>query len=84
MIVLYSTSQCSKCKKVAGVLDKNGVDYKKILIDENDDAREELIMQNIFSVPAMQLADGRFVSLRNVVSNDTGVDEAQLLEMVNG
>ena len=82
MITIYSTTQCPRCHKVANFLSKKNIEYKKVVIDDDQDAREELIMANIFSVPALKLSDGKIVSLKNFIDASMNIDEKKLGDLV--
>ncbi|NMC05163.1 MAG: glutaredoxin family protein [Candidatus Lokiarchaeota archaeon] len=51
---LYTTSTCKRCGKLTNFLEKNGVPFKKIVIDENGDAEADALMLGILSVPTLK------------------------------
>lgn len=82
MIVLYSTRGCHRCKKVSDFFNKNDVKYEIIYIDENDEEKEKLIMNNVFSVPALRMGNGKIVMMKEIVDESRNVDENKLRMLI--
>ena len=59
-IMLYTSRWCGHARSVEGFLKRNDIAFKRIGIDEDDDAREKLIELNngYASVPTLVFADG--------------------------
>jgi len=82
MIVLYSTRGCHRCKKVSDFFKKNDVKYEIIYIDEKDEEKEKLIMENVFSVPALRMENGKIVRMKEIVDESMNVDEKKLRMLI--
>lgn len=58
-IIMYSTAMCPYCVRARKLLDKKGVGYEDIRIDENPDRRPEMVQKanGITSVPQIFIDD---------------------------
>lgn len=50
-ITVFGTVNCMQCKMVGKIMDREGIDYKYINIDEDQEAREKLSLFGFKSVP---------------------------------
>jgi len=53
MVTVYSGNDCMQCKFTKMILDNQGIEYKEINIDENEEARQELKAQNFMGLPVV-------------------------------
>jgi glutaredoxin len=51
MIVVYSKNNCSFCTQAKNLLNKHGVAFTEVRIDEDDEAREFIVQQGHRTVP---------------------------------
>lgn len=72
MLTIYTTTQCAYCKMVKHLLDKKGVAYETVNIEEQPDRREEAFkISGVQSVPIT--TNGRDVVI--------GFQPAKLMEL---
>ena len=57
MIVVYTQTVCPKCKALKKRLQKNGLTFKEININKDEDALLELLMNQISGTPAVRVND---------------------------
>jgi mycoredoxin len=59
-IVMYTTESCSDCYRVKAFFEANGIEYKRIALEENEDAAEFVMRVNngLKSVPTIIFPDG--------------------------
>ena len=55
MITLYSKDDCRYCVAVANFLRNNGVDFKEINIDEDEEGMKHVIDKGYMSIPVMEV-----------------------------
>jgi len=67
--ILYTTSTCVKCKRVAKFFEEKDITYEKLVIDEDSEARTESIMDNILSVPAIKNKKGKVLRIKDIFLN---------------
>lgn len=58
MITLYSKDNCRYCVAVATFLRNNGVDFKEINIDEDEEGMKHVIDKGYMSIPVTEV-EGR-------------------------
>lgn len=57
-IIIYSTSHCPYCIRAKELLKRKGVNFTEILIDQDDEKREEMIAKaNRYTVPQIFIND---------------------------
>lgn len=55
MITLYSKDNCRYCVAVANFLRNNGVDFKEINIDEDEEGMKHVIDKGYMSIPVTEV-----------------------------
>lgn len=55
MITLYSKNNCRYCVAVATFLRNNGVDFKEINIDEDEEGMKHVIDKGYMSIPVTEV-----------------------------
>lgn len=61
MLTVYSKNNCPFCDKAKHLLERKGIEFDVVNIDEDPDAREWLIEQGHRSAPQLYLKDELFV-----------------------
>ena len=57
-IIIYSTSHCPYCVRAKALLTRKGLPFTEILVDEDDQKREEMITKtNRYTVPQIFIND---------------------------
>ena len=75
MITLYTTPTCSYCMMVKRVLDLKGKDYKLVNLEEDDQARQEVVKKTgSMRVPVVQVGEEYL----------TGWNPAKLNQLIEG
>jgi glutaredoxin len=67
-ITIYASTTCNRCEALAEFLEKQGIDFGKAYIDRDEKAMSRITMQNIASVPVIEM-DGRFLKSREIFDN---------------
>lgn len=57
MIEIYEETNCPSCKRLKNFLTKQGISFLTRNIQENPDHKVEALMNNIFALPALRIAD---------------------------
>ena len=63
-IVLYKSSTCPQCKVAKAKLDKKGLQYKEVYIDNMSPA--ELAAANVKSIPTLFVNDKKITEIRTI------------------
>lgn len=63
-IVLYKSSTCPQCKVAKAKLDKKGLQYKEVYIDNMNPA--ELAAANVKSIPTLFVNDEKITEIRTI------------------
>ena len=63
-IVLYKSSTCPQCKVAKAKLDKKGLQYKEVYIDNMSPA--ELAAANVKSIPTLFINDKKITEIRTI------------------
>jgi thioredoxin reductase (NADPH) len=61
MLTVYSKNNCPFCEKAKHLLTTKGIEFKTVMIDEDQDARDWLIGQGHRSAPQIYKGDELFV-----------------------
>ncbi|MFX1519648.1 MAG: glutaredoxin family protein [Promethearchaeota archaeon] len=69
-IEIFEENVCPNCKKLKAFLDEKGISYAKLNIQENQDNKVEALMNNIFALPALRIAED-ILRAKDMIS-DTG------------
>jgi glutaredoxin len=56
-VVLYTTSTCAECPRVAAILESLGIPFTKRVIDLDPEAQTDALMLKITSVLAIAIGD---------------------------
>jgi glutaredoxin len=56
-IEIFEENVCPNCKKLKTFLEEKGIHYTPLNIQENPDHKVEALMNNIFALPALRIAD---------------------------
>jgi len=56
-IEIFEENVCPNCKKLKAFLEEKGLNYTPLNIQENPDHKVEALMNNIFALPAMRIAN---------------------------
>ena len=56
-IEIFEENVCPNCKKLKAFLEEKGLNYTPLNIQENPDHKVEALMNNIFALPALRIAD---------------------------
>ncbi len=59
-IEIFEENVCPNCKKLKAFLEKKGLTYKLLNIQENPEHKVEALMNNIFALPAIRIANDIF------------------------
>lgn len=62
MYTLYTSPSCGKCQNVKKILTNKGVPFNIIDISTDENAKKLLMEKNLIDLPALQYANGAFVS----------------------
>jgi len=54
-IILYKTNNCSKCEMLKHILTHLKIRFDEINVEENQEARTDLLLRNVLSFPALQI-----------------------------
>ena len=68
MLTVYSKSNCPECEKAYALLDKAGLSYHKIKVDEDTAARTFLIEEGHKAVPQIYLNDEYIGNYKKLLS----------------
>jgi len=61
--ILFTTKTCPKCKVAASMLDKAGIAYEKLFVEENEDFAREIGLRQ---APTLLVGDKKFVEIAGV------------------
>jgi len=61
--ILFTTKTCPKCKVAASMLDKAGIAYDKLFVEENEDFAREIGLRQ---APTLLVGDKKFVEIAGV------------------
>ena len=68
-VVIYSSKNCTFCVKAKRLLNKMGMPYKEILVDEDIEAREKMIaLSNRRTVPQIFIDEKHIGGFDDLVS----------------
>jgi len=56
-LIMYSRNACPNCEAVVEQLDKIGIGYTKIMVDDNYKAKAKLLASGFDAVPVLDLGD---------------------------
>lgn len=56
-VVVYSKNQCVQCDMTKKVLDKRGVSYKVLNVDEQPSLREKVLAMGFRNMPVVAVGD---------------------------
>lgn len=57
-IIIYSTSRCPYCVRAKALLERKGMKFTEIMVDENDSLRDEMIEKSQrYTVPQIFIND---------------------------
>ena len=71
-ITVYSTKNCSACKLLKGYLKENHLEYKEVLVDEDEEAFNLMFEKSggVSSVPQIQINDQYLIGFSKKKLND--------------
>jgi len=61
--ILFTTKTCPKCKVAASMLDKAGIAYEKLLVEENEDFAREIGLRQ---APTLLVGDKKYAEIAGV------------------
>ncbi|MBQ3527371.1 MAG: ribonucleoside triphosphate reductase [Clostridia bacterium] len=61
--ILFTTKTCPKCKVAASMLDKAGIAYEKLLVEENEDFAREIGLRQ---APTLLVGDKKYTEIAGV------------------
>lgn len=83
-IKIFSSRDCSRCKKLAAFLETNGFPVEFLLIDDPEN-ETDTIMYNIMAVPAI-MKDTKVMMMRDIFKDSINyiINEERVLSFVKG
>ena len=61
--MLFATKTCPKCKVAASMLDKAGIEYTKVYVEDNEELARSLELRQ---APTLVAGDKKFVEIAGV------------------
>ena len=68
-ILLFATKTCPKCKVAASMLDKAGIDYKKMYVEDNEETARELGLRQAPTLVAGGKLYGEIAGVREYIDS---------------
>ncbi len=61
-LIMYSRKDCPNCEELTEKLDKLGIEYTKISVDQNYKAKSQLIAAGMDSIPVLSTGNNVFIA----------------------